>query len=39
MDEIATVAAAGVQDAHGGGDVAAQELIEDVDVDLAELLL
>jgi len=39
VDEIATVAATGVEDAHGGGDVAAQELIEDVDVDLAELLL
>jgi hypothetical protein len=39
IDEVAAVAAAGVEDAHGGGDVAAQDLVEDVDVNLAELLL
>ena len=39
VDEIAAVAAAGIQDAHGGGDVAAQDLVEDVDVDLAEFFL
>jgi hypothetical protein len=39
MDEIASVAAAGVEEAHFVSDVAAQELIEDVDIDLSELLL
>jgi hypothetical protein len=39
MDEVSAVAAAGVEDAHAGCDVAAQDLVEDVDVDLAELLL
>ena len=39
VNEIAAPAAAGVEDAHAGGDVAAKELVEEVDVDLAELLL
>jgi hypothetical protein len=39
IDEIAAVAAAGVEDAHPGADVAAQDLVEDVDVDLAEFVL
>ena len=39
VDEIATGAAAGVEDTHAGVDVAAEELVEEVDVDVAELLL
>src|SRR5213078_4576708 len=38
VDEVAAAAAAGVEDAHAGRDAAAQELIEQVDVDAAELL-
>jgi hypothetical protein len=39
MNEVAAVAASGVEDGHAGFDVAAQDLIEEVNVDLAELLL
>jgi hypothetical protein len=39
IDEVATVAATGVQYLHPRSDVAPQELVEDVDVDLAELVL
>jgi len=39
IDEVASGAAAGVEDPHAGCDVAAKELIEEVDVNLAELLL
>jgi len=39
IDEVASVAAAGVEDAHLRCDVAAQNLVEDVDVDLAEFFL
>jgi hypothetical protein len=39
MDEIAAVSAAGVEYAHPSGDVSSENLIEDVDVDLAELFL
>jgi hypothetical protein len=39
MDEVSSVAATGVEHSHGGGDVAAQDLIEDVDIDLSELFL
>src|SRR6266567_3940922 len=39
MDEVAAVAAAGVDDAHAGGEIAAEDLVEDVDVDGAELVL
>lgn len=39
INEIATVAAAGVENAHAGRDVAAKDLIEDVDVDFAEQFL
>jgi hypothetical protein len=39
IDEIAAGAASGVEDSHAGHDVAAKDLIEEVDVDLAELLL
>jgi hypothetical protein len=39
IDEIAAGAAAGVEDSHAGHDVAAKELVEEVDVDRAELLL
>ena len=37
IHKIASEAAAGVEDAHAGRDAAAEELIEEVDVDLAEL--
>ena len=36
IDEVAAGAAAGVEDAHAGADVAAEELVEEVDVDVAE---
>ena len=39
VDEIAAVPAASVEDAHGRGYVSAEDLIEDIDVDLPELLL
>jgi hypothetical protein len=39
MDEVAAVAAAGVDDAHAGSEIAAEDLVEDVDVDGAELIL
>ena len=39
IDEVAAGAAAGVEDSHAGDDVAAEELVEEVDVDGAELLL
>ncbi len=39
IDEVATGAAAGVEDSHAGGDVAAAKLVEEIDVDGAELLL
>ena len=39
VDEIAAGAASGVEDSHAGHDVAAKKLVEEVDVDLAELLL
>ena len=39
VDEVAAVAASGIDNGHAGLDVAAQDLIEDVDVDLAELFL
>src|ERR1035438_2261263 len=37
MDEVSSVAATGVEHAHGGGDVAAQDLIEDVDKEPGKL--
>jgi hypothetical protein len=39
IDEVAAGAASGVEDSHAGHDVAAKKLVEEVDVDLAELLL
>jgi hypothetical protein len=39
VDEIAADTAPGVEDSHAGDDVAAKDLIEEVDVDRAELLL
>ena len=39
IDEVAAVAAASIEYAHARSDVAAQDLVEDVDVDQAELVL
>ena len=39
IDEVASGAAAGVEDGHAGEYVAAEEVVEEVDVDGAELLL
>jgi hypothetical protein len=39
IDEIAAGAAAGIEDTHAGDDVAAEEMVEEIDVDKAELLL
>jgi hypothetical protein len=39
IDEIAAGAASGVKDSHARHDVVAKDLVEKVDVDLAELLL
>jgi len=39
VDEVAPIAAPGVEHAHGRDDVAAQDLIEDVDIDLSKLFL
>ena len=37
VDEIAAAAAARVDDAHAGCDPSTKELIEEIDIDLAEL--
>ena len=39
VDQVAPVAASGIEHAHAGRNVPAQNLIEDIDIDLAELLL
>lgn len=39
IDDIVAAAATSVEDAHAGRDVAAEELIKEVDIDIAELLL
>ena len=39
MHEIAAVAASGIEHAHTRRNISAQNLIEDVDIDLAELFL
>jgi hypothetical protein len=39
IDEIAAGAAAGIEDTHAGDDVAAEEMVEEIDVDEAELFL
>ena len=39
VDEIASAATAGVEHAHARADPAAQQLVEQVDVDVAELRL
>ncbi len=39
VDQVSTVSAAGIENPHLRRDVAAQDLVEDVDVDLAELVL
>jgi hypothetical protein len=39
MDQVASVTASGVDDAHGSGNISAQNLIEYIDVDLPKLLL
>ena len=38
VDEVAPVAAAGVEHAHAGRDPPAQQLVEQIDVDVAELI-
>lgn len=39
INEIAPIAAAGVENAHPGSDASAQELVEQINIDGAELLL
>jgi hypothetical protein len=39
MHQIPSISAAGVEDAHARGDIASQDLIEDVNINLPELLL
>ena len=39
MDKVPSVPATSVEDTHPGRDISSQDLIEDVDIDLAELLL
>jgi hypothetical protein len=39
MHQVAPISTSSVENAHTGGDVSAKDLIEDVDVDLAELFL
>jgi hypothetical protein len=39
MDKITAVAASGVEHAHRSGNVSAQDLIEDVNINLSELFL
>ena len=39
IDKIAPAAATGIKDAHAASDASSQQLIENVDVDVAELVL
>jgi hypothetical protein len=39
MHKVPSVPAASVKDTHPGRDISSQDLIEDVDIDLAELIL
>jgi hypothetical protein len=39
VDEVATGAAASVEDAHAGLDIAAEKLVEEINVDEAELFV
>ena len=39
MNQIAPVTAAGVEHAHSGRNVPAQDLVEDININLSELLL
>jgi hypothetical protein len=39
IDEVASRTAAGVQDTHAGVDVAAEQLVEEIDIDVAKLFL
>src|SRR5450631_2520933 len=39
MDQIASVAASGIEHPQAGGDVSAQDLIENINIDLPELFL
>src|SRR5579862_9706079 len=39
IDKVSTGAASGIQDSHSGGYASFQQLVEKIDVDLAELLL
>jgi hypothetical protein len=39
VHQVSSVTASGIEHTHSGLDVAAQDLIEDVDIDLAELFL
>src|SRR5690606_38372066 len=39
VDDVSTFAASGVEDAHSGRDAAFQKLVEEIDIDLAELFL
>jgi hypothetical protein len=39
IDQVPAGATSGIEDAHAGQDTAAEELIEEVDIDLSELLL
>src|ERR1035441_6226030 len=39
VDQVASVAAPGVEYAHGGRDIAPQDLVEDININLPELFL
>ena len=39
VDEVTPVSASGIENNHAGENVSAQDLIKDVDIDLAELVL
>jgi hypothetical protein len=39
MHEVSAITAPGIEDTHAGSYVSAQDLIKDVDIDLAELFL
>jgi hypothetical protein len=39
MHEVSSIAAPGIEDTHAGRDVSAEDLVEDVNINLAELFL
>ncbi len=39
VNEVSSITASGIEHAHAGCDISAQNLVEDIDIDLPELFL